>query len=96
MHNIKLYSSQYVFDAFVSVTFVLFCFDCTYNFVDFVYSWQPDTAPAVPVGPPTYAESPPDYTYINTVYSGVYEEVDNQYKAPPTYQSISNNNGYPN
>lgn len=55
----------------------------------------PDTAAAVPVGPPTYAESPPDYTYTNTVYSGVYEEVD-QYKAPPTYQSISNNNGYPN
>jgi hypothetical protein len=58
----------------------------------------PDTVPAVPVGPPSYAESPPDYTYINTVYSGVYENdnPDESYKAPPTYQSISINNGYPN
>jgi hypothetical protein len=55
----------------------------------------PDTVPAVPVGPPSYAESPPDYTFVNSVYSGIYEDPDG-YKAPPTYQSISINNGYPN
>lgn len=61
------------------------------------FSWQPATATTVPIGPPTYAENPPDYTYINSVYSGVYEDLNNDpYKAPPSYQAITNNNGYPN
>lgn len=42
-----------------------------------------------PIGPPKYTDAPPPYVYNNTVYAGVYEEMDANTSIPPAYQSFA-------